>query len=44
MRVGTTEGQGEVIDAKALPRILDAIAARGYRVIALRTLLAEVSR
>ncbi|MFB9399142.1 polysaccharide deacetylase family protein [Streptomyces echinatus] len=43
MHVGTTEGQSEVIDAKALPRILGAIAARGYRVIDLRTLLAGVS-
>ncbi|MFE9450112.1 polysaccharide deacetylase family protein [Streptomyces sp. NPDC006739] len=37
--VGTTEGQSEAIDAQALPRILDAITARGYRVIDLRTLL-----
>ncbi|MEU9481687.1 hypothetical protein AB0D93_39460, partial [Streptomyces sp. NPDC048191] len=43
VHIGTTEGQGEVIDAEALPRILDAIAAHGYRVIDLRTLLAGVS-
>lgn len=39
MHVGTTEGQTDVIDARALPRILDAITARGYRVIDLRLLL-----
>ncbi|MGW0710104.1 polysaccharide deacetylase family protein [Streptomyces sp. NPDC002643] len=44
MHVGTTEGRSEVIDAQALPRILDAVAARGYRVIDLRTLLAPPPR
>lgn len=39
MHVGASQGRTEVIDAQALPRILDALAARGYRVIDLRTLL-----
>ncbi|MDT0390869.1 polysaccharide deacetylase family protein [Streptomyces dubilierae] len=39
MHVGASQGRTEVIDAQALPRILDACAARGYRVIDLRTLL-----
>lgn len=39
MHVGASGGRTEVIDAEALPRILDAFAARGYRVIDLRTLL-----
>ncbi|MFE2262564.1 polysaccharide deacetylase family protein [Streptomyces griseosporeus] len=39
MHVGASQGRTEVIDAQALPRILDAIAARSYRVIDLRTLL-----
>ncbi|MEU6587838.1 polysaccharide deacetylase family protein [Streptomyces sp. NPDC046881] len=39
LHVGTPEGHTDVIDAQALPRILDAIAARGYRVIDLRGLL-----
>ncbi len=43
MHVGTSEGGPEVIDAQALPRILDAITARGYRVIDLRTLLTPVA-
>jgi peptidoglycan-N-acetylglucosamine deacetylase len=43
MHVGTSEGRAEVIDAQALPRILDAITARGYRVIDLRTLLTPVT-
>ncbi|MER7519114.1 polysaccharide deacetylase family protein [Streptomyces sp. NPDC126499] len=40
MHVGASQGRTEVIDAQALPRILDAFTARGYRVIDLRTLLA----
>jgi peptidoglycan/xylan/chitin deacetylase (PgdA/CDA1 family) len=39
MHVGASQGRTEVIDAQALPRILDALTARGYRVIDLRTLL-----
>ncbi|WP_424851848.1 polysaccharide deacetylase family protein [Streptomyces sp. SAI-170] len=39
MHVGASQGRTEVIDAHALPRILDALSARGYRVIDLRTLL-----
>ncbi|MFC9932199.1 polysaccharide deacetylase family protein [Streptomyces sp. NPDC127190] len=37
--VGAFEGRTEVIDAQALPRILDAITAHGYRVVDLHTLL-----
>ncbi|WP_157877923.1 polysaccharide deacetylase family protein [Streptomyces torulosus] len=43
MHVGASEGRAEVIDAQALPRMLDAITARGYRVIDLRTLLTPVA-
>ncbi|MGW6410262.1 polysaccharide deacetylase family protein [Streptomyces vinaceus] len=39
MHVGAPEGRTEVLDAQALPRILEAISTRGYRVIDLRTLL-----
>ncbi|WP_051877063.1 polysaccharide deacetylase family protein [Streptomyces natalensis] len=39
MHVGAREGHTEVIDAQALPQILDAITVHGYRVIDLRTLL-----
>ncbi|MGH4033609.1 hypothetical protein ACQB60_32295 [Actinomycetota bacterium Odt1-20B] len=41
MHVGTPRNRGDVIDAWALPRILDATGARGYRVIDLRTLLSQ---
>ncbi|MFF3918387.1 polysaccharide deacetylase family protein [Streptomyces sp. NPDC001852] len=43
MHVGAFEGGTEVIDAQALPRILDAITARGYRAIDLRTLLTPLA-
>ncbi|MGE6737026.1 polysaccharide deacetylase family protein, partial [Streptomyces sp. NPDC059900] len=39
MHLGASQGRTEVIDAQALPRILTALTARGYRVIDLRTLL-----
>ncbi|WP_369275431.1 polysaccharide deacetylase family protein [Streptomyces sp. R11] len=39
MHAGASQGRTEVIDARALPRILDAISDRGYRVIDLRALL-----
>ncbi|MFI8823881.1 polysaccharide deacetylase family protein [Streptomyces sp. NPDC053431] len=39
MHVGASQGGTEVIDAEALPRILDALPTRGYRVIDLRSLL-----
>ncbi|MEU6765678.1 polysaccharide deacetylase family protein [Streptomyces sp. NPDC046853] len=39
MHLGASQGRTEVIDARALPRILKALTARGYRVIDLRTLL-----
>lgn len=38
MHVGADKGRTDVIDAHALPRILDAITTRGYRIIDLRTL------
>ncbi|AOR36017.1 transposase [Streptomyces fodineus] len=41
MHVGASDGGTEVIDAQALPRILDAITTRAYRVIDLRTLLSR---
>ncbi|MEU4845972.1 polysaccharide deacetylase family protein [Streptomyces gilvosporeus] len=44
MHVGAREGGTEVIDAQALPQILDAITAHGYRVIDLRTLLTSPVR
>ncbi|MEU6511110.1 polysaccharide deacetylase family protein [Streptomyces sp. NPDC046942] len=43
MHVGASGGGTDVIDAQALPRILDAIVSRGYRVIDLRTLLCPSS-
>ncbi|GGV72293.1 hypothetical protein GCM10010277_84970 [Streptomyces longisporoflavus] len=39
MHVGASHGRTEVIDARALPRILKVLTTRGYRVIDLRTLL-----
>jgi hypothetical protein len=39
MHVGASQGRTRVIDAEALPLILDAFTARGYRVIDLRSLL-----
>ncbi|WEO99884.1 polysaccharide deacetylase family protein [Streptomyces sp. FXJ1.172] len=39
MHVGAAEDRTDVIDAHALPRILDTVTSRGYRVIDLRTLL-----
>ncbi|MWA08364.1 polysaccharide deacetylase family protein [Streptomyces sp. BA2] len=39
MHLGAPQDRTEVIDAQALPRILTALNARGYRVIDLRTLL-----
>ncbi|MFD6433279.1 polysaccharide deacetylase family protein [Streptomyces venezuelae] len=39
MHVGASQGRTDVLDAQALPRILDAVDARGYRVIDLRALL-----
>ncbi|MCM2580023.1 polysaccharide deacetylase family protein [Streptomyces meridianus] len=40
MHVGASDGQGPVLDAEALPRIIDAVQERGYRIVDLRTLLA----
>ncbi|MFI9722797.1 polysaccharide deacetylase family protein [Streptomyces sp. NPDC052396] len=39
MHVGSADGSGEVLDARALPSILELIHARGYQVIDLRGLL-----
>ncbi|WAL99099.1 polysaccharide deacetylase family protein [Streptomyces sp. Je 1-369] len=39
MHVGASEGRTDVLDARALPRILDAITERGYRVIDLRAIV-----
>lgn len=39
MHVGNLDGQGPVLDAQALPQIIDAIRSRGYRITDLRTLL-----
>ena len=43
MRVGATASHTDVIDAEALPGVLDAITSRGYRVIDLRTLLTPLA-
>lgn len=40
MHVGASDGQGPVLDAQALPRIIDAVRESGYRIVDLRTLLA----
>ena len=40
MHVGASDGQGPVLDAEALPLIIDAVQERGYRIVDLRTLLA----
>ncbi len=39
MHVGSLDGQGPVLDAEALPQIIDAVHARGYEITDLRTLL-----
>ncbi|MFG2196652.1 polysaccharide deacetylase family protein [Streptomyces sp. NPDC048639] len=39
MHVGQGTGQGPVLDAEALPEIIDAVRARGYAIVDLRTLL-----
>ncbi|MET8679741.1 polysaccharide deacetylase family protein [Streptomyces sp. NPDC004647] len=39
MHVGTPDGGGTVLDAEALPEIIDAIHDRGYRIIDLRSLV-----
>ncbi|MDJ0466399.1 polysaccharide deacetylase family protein [Streptomyces sp. H27-C3] len=39
MHIGSLDGQGPVLDAQALPQIIDAIRSRGYRITDLRTLL-----
>ncbi|MFF0023876.1 polysaccharide deacetylase family protein [Streptomyces sp. NPDC004082] len=39
MHVGTSDGRGAPLDVQALPRIIDAVQSRGYRVTDLRSLL-----
>ncbi|MGI5350464.1 hypothetical protein ACQEU8_20140 [Streptomyces sp. CA-250714] len=41
MHVGTSDGSRRALDAEALPRIIDALHARGYRITDLRSLLAD---
>ncbi|MCB5906219.1 polysaccharide deacetylase family protein [Streptomyces sp. SF28] len=38
MHVGTPEGHGPALDVQALPRLIDALHARGYRITDLRSL------
>ncbi|MFJ9342091.1 hypothetical protein ACIRP0_22735 [Streptomyces sp. NPDC101733] len=40
IHVGSLDGQGPVLDAQALPQIIDAVRSRGYRIIDLRPLVA----
>lgn len=40
MHIGSLDGQGPVLDAQALPQIIDAVRSRGYTITDLRTLLA----
>jgi peptidoglycan/xylan/chitin deacetylase (PgdA/CDA1 family) len=39
LHIGSLDGQGPVIDAQALPQLIDALRSRGYRITDLRTLL-----
>jgi peptidoglycan/xylan/chitin deacetylase (PgdA/CDA1 family) len=39
MHVGSLDGHGPVLDAQALPQIIDALHTRGYQITDLRTLL-----
>ncbi|WP_441248346.1 polysaccharide deacetylase family protein [Kitasatospora sp. McL0602] len=39
MHIGSLDGQSPVLDAQALPQIIDAVHARGYQIVDLRTLL-----
>lgn len=39
MHVGTAQGRGPALDVQALPQIIDAIHAHGYRITDLRTVL-----
>ncbi|MGP4000339.1 polysaccharide deacetylase family protein [Streptomyces sp. 8N706] len=43
MHVGAPDGGGTVLDAQALPRLIDAIQARGYEITDLRTLLSTAT-
>ncbi|GGY71833.1 polysaccharide deacetylase [Streptomyces xanthochromogenes] len=41
MHVGTPQGTGGVLDAEALPQLIESIRARGYRISDLRSLLTD---
>ncbi|MFI0739236.1 polysaccharide deacetylase family protein [Streptomyces sp. NPDC021100] len=41
MHIGSADGSGEVLDAEALPQIIDLVRARGYEVVDLRGLTGE---
>ncbi|WP_241518833.1 polysaccharide deacetylase family protein [Streptomyces sp. CB03238] len=41
MHIGAPDGQGPVLDAEALPRIIEALESRGYRITDLRGLVSE---
>ncbi|MGW7413943.1 polysaccharide deacetylase family protein [Streptomyces sp. NPDC054863] len=43
MHVGSLDGQVPVLDAEALPQLIDAVRTRGYKIIDLRTLLVQPS-
>lgn len=43
MHIGSSGESGEVLDAEALPHIIDAVRERGYRIVDLRSLLADGS-
>ncbi|MFE3180706.1 hypothetical protein ACFXKR_07355 [Streptomyces violascens] len=40
LRIGSLDGQGPVLDAEALPHIIDAVRTHGYTITDLRDLLA----
>ncbi|MGW4895429.1 polysaccharide deacetylase family protein [Kitasatospora sp. NPDC004240] len=39
LHIGVPDGNGPALDAQALPLIIDAVRARGYRIVDLRTML-----
>ncbi|WP_241838145.1 polysaccharide deacetylase family protein [Streptomyces sp. CB03234] len=41
MHIGVPDGKGPVLDAEALPRIIEAFESRGYRITDLRGLVSE---
>ncbi|MFD9632799.1 hypothetical protein [Streptomyces violascens] len=40
LHIGSLDGQGPVLDAEALPQIIDAVRTHGYTITDLRDLLA----